>query len=208
MSFAGLLATLAGPPREKAVPEAAWSESDLGEDVVKLSYDHALRAHARYKPADSGDRSHASAGRTELGNAEPDDAVGPAIFREAPGDDGMGEAFGEATSEAALEAQQRGGDRDLRSTSVTIRLSSLESAQLHKRAAEAGVTVSAYLRSCTFEAEALRAQVKTALAELRAATQEKKPGPVARQQQAFGERLASSWIARYFPKRRLAGQPI
>jgi len=32
---------------------------------------------------------------------------------------------------------------------------------------EAGLTVSAYLRSCTFEAEALRAQVKEALAELR-----------------------------------------
>jgi hypothetical protein len=42
-----------------------------------------------------------------------------------------------------------------------------ECAQLRTRAAEAGLTVSAYLRSCTFEAESLRAQVKETLAELR-----------------------------------------
>ena len=29
--------------------------SDLGEDVATLSYERALRAHARYKPADRGD---------------------------------------------------------------------------------------------------------------------------------------------------------
>ena len=64
-------------------------------------------------------------------------------------------------------AKQAATDRYLRSASVTIRLSKAECARLHQRAAEAGVTVSAYLRSCTFEAEALRAQVKAALAELR-----------------------------------------
>jgi hypothetical protein len=40
--------------------------------------------------------------------------------------------------------------------------------QLRKRAADAGLSVSAYLRSCTFDAESLRAQVKDALARLRA----------------------------------------
>ncbi len=28
-----------------------WSTSDLGEDVISLSYERALRAHARYRPA-------------------------------------------------------------------------------------------------------------------------------------------------------------
>lgn len=48
-------------------------------------------------------------------------------------------------------------------------MSKKECEQLHARSAEAGLTISAYLRSCTFEAEALRAQVKEALAELRSA---------------------------------------
>jgi len=47
-------------------------------------------------------------------------------------------------------------------------MSQEEAAQLHLRAAEAGLTVSAYLRSCTFEAESLRALVKDTMAQLRA----------------------------------------
>jgi hypothetical protein len=54
-----------------------------------------------------------------------------------------------------------------RSASVTLRLSRAECMQLKQRAAEAGLTVSAYIRSCTFEAEALRAQVKQAVQQLR-----------------------------------------
>ena len=46
-------------------------------------------------------------------------------------------------------------------------LSMAEHAQLRSRAAEAGLTLSAYLRSCTVEAESLRAQVKLTLAKLR-----------------------------------------
>jgi predicted DNA binding CopG/RHH family protein len=57
-----------------------------------------------------------------------------------------------------------------KSASITIRLSQAEWAQLRKRAAAADLTVSAYMRSCILEAETLRAQVKEALAELRAAT--------------------------------------
>lgn len=57
--------------------------------------------------------------------------------------------------------------KPLKTASITIRLSGAECAQLRRRAAEAGLTVSAYLRSCTLEVETLRAQVKKALAELR-----------------------------------------
>ena len=56
-----------------------------------------------------------------------------------------------------------------RATILTLRLSHAEAAQLHERAAEAGLTVSAYLRSCVFEAEALRTQVREALALFRSA---------------------------------------
>jgi hypothetical protein len=57
-----------------------------------------------------------------------------------------------------------------RATVVTLRLSHAESAQLHERAAEAGLTVSAYLRSCVFEVEALRSQVRNALSQFRSAS--------------------------------------
>ena len=61
-------------------------------------------------------------------------------------------------------------ERDLKCASITIRLSEAECAQLRQRAAEAGLTISAYLRSCTFEAESLRALVRDTMAQLRTAT--------------------------------------
>lgn len=66
-------------------------------------------------------------------------------------------------------------DATRKSSSIHIRLSAPESAQLKQRAAEAGLTVSAYLRSCVLEAETLRAQVKQALAQLRVASAPEKP---------------------------------
>jgi predicted DNA binding CopG/RHH family protein len=68
--------------------------------------------------------------------------------------------------------------QEKKSASLTIRMSLAECDQLKQRAAEAGLTVSAYLRSCTLEAESLRAQVKDALAAIRAATpQPPQPSP-------------------------------
>ena len=64
--------------------------------------------------------------------------------------------------------------------SVTVRLTEGEYAQLQERATEAGMTVSGYLRSCTFEAESLRAQVKQTLAELRAASPAQVAAPAER----------------------------
>ncbi len=61
-------------------------------------------------------------------------------------------------------------DKPQKSASITIRLSEPECAQVRQRAAEAGLTVSAYLRSCTLEAESLRAQVKETLAQLRSSS--------------------------------------
>jgi hypothetical protein len=58
-------------------------------------------------------------------------------------------------------------DRAVKRASITIRLTEPECAQMRRRAAEAGLTVSAYLRSCAFEVETLRTQVKETLAQLR-----------------------------------------
>ena len=46
-SFAGLLAALAEPKR---TPD--WDDEGLADDVATLSYENALRAHARYRPLD------------------------------------------------------------------------------------------------------------------------------------------------------------
>jgi hypothetical protein len=51
---------------------------------------------------------------------------------------------------------------------VSVRLTEAEIALLRDRAGESGISVSAYMRSCVLEAETLRAQVKQALAEMRA----------------------------------------
>lgn len=55
----------------------------------------------------------------------------------------------------------------VKNASITIRMSNDDCDQLRQRAAEADMSVSAYLRSCAFEMESLRAQVKEAVAQMR-----------------------------------------
>jgi hypothetical protein len=168
-SFAGLLAALTAPASTAANRAPAWNDDGLGDDVATLSYESALRAHARYKPSGTGNWPFSQASDAK---PLPDDkppsgegissAVKPAS-PVAPDWSGGEEAVAVRKLSAALEQTRK-------RTSITIRLSKAECAQLRTRAAEAGLTVSAYLRSCTIEAEALRAQVKEALAGLRSAT--------------------------------------
>jgi hypothetical protein len=163
--FAGLLARIASPPPGATENVPLWNDSDLGEDVAALSYERALRIHARYRPEHRG--------------------PGPAMPPANPGPDAGADAVFDAGG-AAAEADARQSlptavaqDRNLRSASVTIRLSKAESARLHQRAAEADLTISAYLRSCALEAETLRAQVKQALAELKAGNKPPQPAQTA-----------------------------
>jgi hypothetical protein len=74
-------------------------------------------------------------------------------------------------------------------------MSKVECEQLHRRAADAGLSVSAYLRSCTFEAESLRAMVKDTLAELRLAKSKAKAADPVRLRQSLLRGL-SDWLAR------------
>lgn len=130
-TFAGVLMDLAAPPAKRP---PARDLDGLEDDIAAISYEQALRAHARYRPLAADPRPQAA--------PEPA-AVAPAA---AP----------------ALATFPR------KSESVTVRLSQTESELLRQRAAESGLTVSDYLRSCVFEVESLRAQVKEALAALRA----------------------------------------
>lgn len=81
------------------------------------------------------------------------------------------------------------------SSSVTIRLDKAESAELRARAAEAGLTVSGYLRSCIFEVEELRTQVKQTLAEMRST-----PTPQASVPSVPLQAPPTAWRDRIFPR--------
>ncbi len=173
-------ACLARPtPRSDAADDAPlWNSSDLGEDVVSLSYEQALRARARYRSAnrdlDWADKSQARAESPGSG-ARTDASIETVAAGASDAANAVYSAGGAIQGDAAPGLQTgTARESDLRSTSVTIRLSQVECTRLHQRAAEAGLTVSAYLRSCAVEAEALRDQVKQALAELKAGTERPK----------------------------------
>jgi len=210
-SFAGILATLTSPaqtskasadgsfpPRRKPAP--SWNDDDLAEDVATLSYESALKAHARYRPSQVSDRS-----LTQPADSEPfcyeeassaASAPCPVILSDPEHREGeskdlhyFAERVGNQASLKATASQELRAtpvqepsfsqtapfDRNLKNASITIRMSKVECAQLHRRAAEAGLSVSAYLRSCTFEVESLRAMVKDTLAQLRSVTTQAKP---------------------------------
>ena len=141
-NFAGLLAALALQTKADPKSDSGENESAFGDDVVTLSYDQALRNHARHGSGERQDLNNSLASETRDGVD-----LTPASYS----------VSGSADPVA------------LRTASVTIRLSKAECTRLHQRAAEAGVTVSAYLRSCVLEADALRAQVKEALAQIKSA---------------------------------------
>lgn len=161
-TFASLLAALAAPA-PKSEPE--W-EDEPAEELTSLSYESALKAHALYRPASD------PAGlppRPPVATA-PEPAYAPIDFPLAdfnPSDDIPAAPRVPAAARTPEPPLPKG---KLKTASITIRMSEDECAQLRHRAEEAGMTISSYLRSCTFEAESLRAQVKEAMAELRAAT--------------------------------------
>jgi hypothetical protein len=72
--------------------------------------------------------------------------------------------------------QSAASEKKRKSASITLRVATEEFEQLQDRAAAAQLSVSAYIRSCIFEAESLRAQVKAALVQMQAA----EPSPPAR----------------------------
>jgi hypothetical protein len=180
-SFAGLLAALTAPAKKA---EPAWNEDGLEDDVATLSYERALRTHARYRPGAPSDRS-----LTQPSSANPVDS-----YELVSGDESAAAPSIAQAAPWAANNPANALDRNLKSASITIRMSVAECEQLRKRAAEAGLTVSAYLRSCTVEAESLRALVKDTLARLR-------PDPPKRKQAASTHPRRSwlGWLWRLLP---------
>ena len=180
-TFAGVLAALTArhlePLLDEPDPEPAWLD-DLGEDVSLLSYERALKTHGPR-------RSVAIAGLPPL----------PAVaFCQAGSTAGAPDASRQAERPAGDSLDPpafRPGEDRRKLASVTVRISRAEFGQLQRRSAEAGMTVSAYLRSCAFEVDSLRAQVKQALADLRTAQLAAQPPPPSRR-----------WWARFLLRER------
>jgi hypothetical protein len=144
-SFAGLLADYAAP--EKKFPPARDLDG-LADDIATLSYEHALRTHARYHAA--------------VVLAAPELHQQPSLF----------------TSQAPPEPGPEPAANVRKCASITVRLTSEENDRLRGRAAEAGISISAYLRACAFEVESLRAEVKQTISQLRRTETQSAPAPV------------------------------
>lgn len=189
-TFAGFLAALAEPEKK---PALSWTDDALEDDVATLSYEYALRSHARYRSADATDLPLArpvDPGRSPARDTFP---AKPAATPQAPP-----APRADVETSSAVPTPQ---DRNLKCASITIRLSPAECAQLRQRAAEAGLTVSAYLRSCTFEAESLRALVKDTMAQLRSATTEGKQAVPPPARPSWFQRLAQFLVPWYGSQR-------
>jgi hypothetical protein len=141
-----------------------WDDSALADDISTITYEQALRAARR-------DRIPPPATR-QLLDTDPDK---PASLPISPCKDPC-----------------HTGPKKSKSASVTIRLTTEEHAQLQERASAAHLSVSAYLRSCIFEAESLRSQVKQALAQMQSAS----PQATSR---TSAETAQNDWRKRFFP---------
>lgn len=195
-SFASVVASLTKAARSADSPLApAPNEDALADDRFTLSYEQALRTHARYHPSvEILPDARCGAGEEEQ-PIKPDSASGS--------EDINGQASTKSRSAVARPAvtadRRETVEKSRKASSITIRLSEADCSQLRTRAIEAGLTVSAYLRSCVFEVETLRAQVKDALAQLRQAA------PVVEPAKANLEPASahSGWRSRIFAHLRL-----
>lgn len=115
-----------------------WDDTALADDVVTLTYEQALGSarQARF----------------------PEPATKPLLDNKA-----------RKPAESNLQPrkpQYSKGTKQQRTASITLRVTAEEQTRLHERAIAAQLSVSAYLRSCIFEAESLRTQVKEALEQM------------------------------------------
>ncbi len=158
-SFASLLTGLVAPKAASPASRGkqkndSWNDDALADDVATLSYEQALRAHTRYRPSNPN-----------LPGFYPADP------RPTPPAPALANAAAPAGPASPVCARPSLPSEGRKAASITIRLSQAECAQLRDRAAAAGLSVSAYLRSCVFEVESLRAEVKQTVAQLRTAAE-------------------------------------
>jgi hypothetical protein len=226
-TFAGLLASLASPQAAGLGSDGSGNDDGLLDDVADFSYEGALRNRPGRWADESGiEPGSIEPVRVEPGPSAGALCEGPISFPSSTAAAQSARPLAQSSAQASaqlsaqpkpqLRAQPAAYDpnrisiteieigparppsRDLKRASVTIRMSAVECARLHARAAESGLTVSAYLRSCTLEVESLRAQVKEALAGLRVASTAGDQKSMAEPPSKFGPVSAPAWGTKLF----------
>jgi hypothetical protein len=181
---------------QKAAPKKS---GDLPDGVRELSYEEALessryRWQTRSQPSESGVSAQTAAEQEPLipvTQTTPSQSVidDQAILPDkvtfsaatAPPTRSVAPAFGTVLAEAlptesdssALALIWPAPPRNERQVSMSLRVAASEQALIRARAAEAGLSVSAYLRQCALEVEKLRAQVHHTLARLEQGSEHK-----------------------------------
>jgi hypothetical protein len=170
------------PPAPAGRSSRAIKENAVGKSAsrgaTKSASDTAVRRkssranQAKESPALSGNPSPAKASAVSApASHKRSKSTNQAQYKRAPKiiSPEISSSLNSPSESLQLELSSRATALMQRQSIVSIRLNAYESEQLRERAAESGISVSAYMRSCVLEAEHLRAQVKQALAEMRAA---------------------------------------
>ena len=194
----------------------------LEDGLASVSYERALRTHSRYKPETEAPKIAAeSIAPLPTPQSPIPQNVAPIIetpdnaFQDDPGPNlDPGPDFYQSIeqplapdpseqpnpgslpsrTQLILNASLATRQLELKQCTISVRLNRAESEILRLRAAESGMTISAYIRSCVLEADQLRAQVKMALAELRAKTIEMEAPVIALKKQSW------SFLAWFHPR--------
>lgn len=159
-----------GEPKAQSAGQSSASQSS-----VRSSARSSLRSRDMQPPAARGPAKAAKAHKT-LPHDKSSKNSGAAAELKAPSRR-LSRTMPAKTAtplrpkELQLELQHGNLQLEHRHAVVSIRLNDAEIERLRQRAAESGISVSAYMRSCVLDAEHLRAQVKQALAEMRASIQ-------------------------------------
>ena len=146
---------------------AAFSDKALAPDTVTLSSTaesgSAAESRTGIKSPDSpqifGSVLAEAVSPSPDSRVDPDPDINPNI-NPGPNSSGLSPASG------PLALVWPGASRPERQVSMSLRVAASEQALIKARAAEAGLSASAYLRQCALEVEKLRAQVHHTLASL------------------------------------------
>ena len=127
-SFANLLAALTAPAKKT---DPAWNDDGLEDDVATLSYERALRTHARYRTGDLSDRSLTQPHESDPKPIQSYETIAADAFPVASAADTKTIAPSSTHAESwSANAPATALDRNLKSASITIRLSHAECEQL------------------------------------------------------------------------------
>jgi hypothetical protein len=167
---------------------------DSTEEIPTNSHGQSVPAVTQHEPAPEEFPAQTAFNAEAI---QPDKlsltTAGPPVRTMAPPDKSVAPAFGAVLAEALPAESDPNPDlgplslvwpappKSERQVSMTLRVAASEQALIKARAAEAGLSVSAYLRQCALEVEKLRAQVHHTLAILEQKSEQRwEPSPARR----------------------------